>query len=222
MTENEIAEYLIAHPEFIAKYAGLLNVPSNAAKDGVTNRNIISLSNRQIPQLQQKIRNLENQLDAFLENGRRNEEIWDSLLRSSLALFEIMREDVSSEAISSTLRTHLNVEECRIFVLSTDQEKANEEEKTFANFITSLNKPRCLLETPEEAKHFTKSWILTSSAYVPLSIKNLIGILIFSSSDAQRFDPNIDTQFLERVGNIVSTIIENAYAHQNLALTQHG
>ena len=102
MTENEIAGYLRAHPEFIAKHIDLLNAHHNAEKGGVPDRKVISLSDRQIPQLQQKIRSLENKVDAFLENGRRNEAIWGALLSSSLALFKITREDVSPATISST------------------------------------------------------------------------------------------------------------------------
>ena len=221
MTENEIAEYLRAHPEFIAKHIDLLNAHHNAEKGGVPDRKVISLSDRQIPQLQQKIRSLENKVDAFLENGRRNEAIWGALLSSSLALFKITREDVSPATISSTLRTHLNIEECCIFMLSDNQEYASEEENIFANFIMSIDKPKCLIEAPEEIKHFSRSWMLASSAYIPLSAKGSVGVLIFSSTDAQKFDPNIDTQFLERVGHIVSTAIDNACAFQNESFTQH-
>ena len=221
MTENEIAEYLRAHPEFIAKHIDLLNAHHNAEKGGVPDRKVISLSDRQIPQLQQKIRSLENKVDAFLEIGRRNEAIWGALLSSSLALFKITREDVSPATISSTLRTHLNIEECRIFMLSDNQEYASEEENIFANFIMSIDKPKCLIEAPEEIKHFSRSWMLASSAYIPLSAKGSVGVLIFSSSDAQKFDPNIDTQFLERVGHIVSTAIDNACAFQYESFTQH-
>ena len=221
MTENGIAEYLRAHPEFIATHIDLLNASSNAEKRGAPDRKVISLSDRQIPQLQQKIRSLENKVDAFLENGRRNEAIWGALLSSSLALFKITREDVSPATISSTLRTHLNIEECRIFMLSDNQEYASEEENIFANFIMSIDKPKCLIEAPEEIKHFSRSWMLASSAYIPLSAKGSVGVLIFSSSDAQKLDPNIDTQFLERVGHIVSTAIDNACAFQNESFTQH-
>ena len=221
MTENEIAEYLRAHPEFIATHIDLLNASSNAEKRGAPDRKVISLSDRQIPQLQQKIRSLEKKVDAFLENGRRNEAIWGGLLSSSLELFKLTRKDVSSATISSTLRTHLSIEECRIFMLSDNQEYASDEETIFANFIISIDKPKCLIEAPEEIKHFTRSWMLASSAYIPLSAQGSVGILIFSSSDAQRFDPNIDTQFLERVGHIVSTVIDNAYAFHNEGFAQH-
>ena len=221
MTENEIAEYLKAHPEFIAKYLDPLSAPTSNKQNFTTDHKVIALADRQIPQLQQKIRTLESQIDVFLENGRRNEEIWDSILSSMVALFEIMPRDLSPEAISSVLRKHLNIEECRVFIFSANQENTSKEEKTFANFIIHTNGPRCLLVAPEETKHFTKSWLLTSSAYIPLSIKNSIGILIFSSSNEQKFDPSIDTQFLGRIGNIVSTAIDNAYAHQGSDFTQH-
>ena len=106
-------------------------------------------------------------------------------------------------------------------MLSDNQEYASEEENIFANFIMYIDKPKCLIEAPEEIKHFSRSWMLASSAYIPLSAKGSVGVLIFSSSDAQKFDPNIDTQFLERVGHIVSTAIDNACAFQNESFTQH-
>jgi uncharacterized protein YigA (DUF484 family) len=37
----------------------------------------------------------------------------------------------------------------------------------------------------------------------------LIGVLIFSSSDPLKFEPDMDVQFLKRIGELISTTVEN-------------
>jgi uncharacterized protein YigA (DUF484 family) len=90
-----------------------------------------------------------------------------------------------------------------------DTKKNSAEENIFANFISSMSKPECFPEPPIELKHLTSSWLLNSSAYVPISTLELIGVLIFSSTDPLKFEPDMDVQFLKRIGELISTTVEN-------------
>ncbi len=42
------------------------------------------------------------------------------------------------------------------------------------------------------------------------------GILIFSSADIDKYEPDVDTQFLERIGSVVSTILDHV-SHREIA-----
>ena len=208
MTEKDVIEYLENNPHFLAKQIEVFQKSSSA--DTGTNREekIISLSDRQVPQLQQKVR--------FLDNGRRNEKIWDSLLKTSLALFAIKYEHVTTKLIESTLCAQLAVDQCRIFITSRQTRQPNDKEKAILNFLATTDRPRCSIEPPKEVEQLTNSWRLSSSAYVPISSSNFQGILIFSSADIDKYEPDVDTQFLERIGGVVSTILDHV-SHREIA-----
>jgi uncharacterized protein YigA (DUF484 family) len=159
--------------------------------------------------MQQKIRLLENQIVDFLDNGRRNEKIWDSLLTTSLALFAIKHEHVTTKLIESTLCAQLAVERCRIFIVSRQTQQPNDKEKAILNFLATADGPRCSIEPPAAIEQLTNAWRLSSSAFVPISNDSFQGVLIFSSSDIDKYEPDVDTQFLVRIGNVVSTILEH-------------
>lgn len=209
MTEEDVIEYLENNPHILLKQIELFQKSSNTDTATTRDEKIISLSDRQVPQMQQKIRLLENQIVDFLDNGRRNEKIWDSLLTCSLALFAIKHEHLTTKLIESTLCVQLAVERCRIFIVSRQTQQPNDKEKAILNFLATADGPRCSIEPPAEIEQLTKAWRLSSSAFVPISSDNFQGVLIFSSSDIDKYEPDVDTQFLARIGNVVSTILEH-------------
>ena len=209
MTEEDVIEYLENNPHILLKQIELVQKSSDTDTATTRDEKIISLSDRQVPQMQQKIRLLENQIVDFLDNGRRNEKIWDSLLTSSLALFAIKHEHLTTKLIESTLCVQLAVERCRIFIVSRQTQQPNDKEKAILNFLATADGPRCSIEPPAEIEQLTKAWRLSSSAFVPISSSNFRGILIFSSADIDKYEPDVDTQFLERIGSVVSTILEH-------------
>lgn len=216
MTEKDVIAYLQRHPDFLVKHFDAFEKPSGM--DDATNRDekIISLSDRQVPQLQQKIRLLENQINDFLENGRRNEKLWDSLLKTSLALFEIKHEDVSVQLIESKLREQLDIEDCRIFTVSKHAWQPSQEESAILRFLDSIDEPKCFHEPPKEIEQLTIGGSLaSSSAYVPISTNVLRGVLIFRSSDKNAYEPNMNTEFLARIGSVVGAILEQL-SHRDL------
>ena len=217
MTEEDVIEYLENNPHILLKQIELFQQSSDA--DTATNRDekIISLSDRQVPQMQQKIRLLENQIVDFLDNGRRNEKIWDSLLTTSLALFSIKHEHVTTKLIESTLCAQLAIERCRIFIVSRQTQQPNNKEKAILSFLATADGPKCFIEPPAEIEQLTNAWMLASSAFVPISSDNFQGVLIFSSSDIDKYEPDVDTQFLVRIGSVVSTILEHV-SHRNIVV----
>lgn len=209
MTEEDVIEYLENNPHILLKQIELFQKPSDADTATTRDEKIISLSDRQVPQMQQKIRLLENQIVDFLDNGRRNEKIWDSLLTTSLALFAIKHEHVTTKLIESTLCAQLAIERCRIFIVSRQTQQPNDKEKAILSFLATADGPRCSIEPPAAIEQLTNAWRLSSSAFVPISNDSFQGVLIFSSSDIDKYEPDVDTQFLVRIGNVVSTILEH-------------
>ena len=209
MTEEDVIEYLENNPHILLKQIELFQKSPEADTATTRDEKIISLSDRQVPQMQQKIRLLENQIVDFLDNGRRNEKIWDSLLTTSLELFAIKHEHVTTKLLESTLCAQLAIERCRIFIVSRQTQQPNDKEKAILSFLATADGPRCSIEPPAAIEQLTNAWRLSSSAFVPISNDSFQGVLIFSSSDIDKYEPDVDTQFLVRIGNFVSTILEH-------------
>jgi uncharacterized protein YigA (DUF484 family) len=209
MEKIDVIDYLISHPDFFTDNQDLLHSFQNFEQTKIHGSNVLSLSSRQIPQLQQKVRALEGQINEFVNTGERNQKIWESILNFTLNLLRIDKKSTDFGQISSLLCEHFNLDKCKIFTVPRDTKKNSAEENIFANFISSMSKPECFPEPPIELKHLTSSWLLNSSAYVPISTLELIGVLIFSSSDPLKFEPDMDVQFLKRIGELISTTVEN-------------
>ena len=209
MEKIDVIDYLISHPDFFTDNQDLLHSFQNFEQTKIHGSNVLSLSSRQIPQLQQKVRALEGQINEFVNNCERNQKIWESILNFTLNLLRIDKKSTDFGQISSLLCENFNLDKCKIFTVPRDTKKNSAEENIFANFISSMSKPECFPEPPIELKHLTSSWLLNSSAYVPISTLELLGILIFSSSDPLKFEPDMDVQFLKRIGELISTTVEN-------------
>ena len=208
MEKIDVIDYLISHPDFFTDNQDLLNSFQNCEQPKIHGNNVLSLSSRQLPKLQQKIRTLEGQINEFINNAQRNQKKWESILNFTLNLLRVDKKSLSFDLISSLLCEHFNLDECRIFTVSREPKENSAEENIFANFISSMSKPECFPEPPIELEHLTSSWLLDSSAYVPVSTLELIGVLIFSSSDSFKFQPNMDVQFLKIIGELISTAAE--------------
>ena len=89
MEKIDVIDYLISHPDFFTDNQDLLHSFQNFEQTKIHGSNVLSLSSRQIPQLQQKVRALEGQINEFVNNGERNQKIWESILNFTLNLLRI-------------------------------------------------------------------------------------------------------------------------------------
>ena len=78
LAEEQIGEYLVAHPEFFERHPGVLarlRLPHQRGSAAV------SLVERQVLVLREKHETLEHKLQELIENGRANDAIYDRVHR---------------------------------------------------------------------------------------------------------------------------------------------
>ena len=82
------------------------------------------------------------------------------------------------------------------------------EMKMFESLFQS-GKPRCgqIRDTQRDYLFGKDTVEIGSAALTPLGTKGSLGILAIGASDAQRFTPGMSTDFLTRVGEIVSVAL---------------
>ncbi len=203
MKAENVAEYLQKNPGFFNEHAGLLTELVLPHPHG---GRTISLSERQLLVLRERVKELEKKLFDWMEIARENEALQDKVHQYTLALFGADALAALQDIATRNLREIFSVPHATIRLWQEQPPRAE-----VMNFAEQLTKPVCV----HQAVHDTQSWFgesaehLRSFAYLPLHMNGqTIGMLILASEDAQRFYPEMGTVFLQRIAELVSSAVQ--------------
>lgn len=204
MKAENVAEYLKNNPDFFETNAELLLeliVPHPYG--GRT----ISLSERQMLVLRERVKELEKKLHEWMEIARENDALQDKVHKYTLALLAIHDLETMQDVATRNLRDIFAIPHAVIH-LWKEQPPSTE----VIAFADQNLKPVCA----HHAVYDTQTWFgegaghLRSFAYLPLrNNSQSIGLLILASEDAQRFYPEMGTVFLSRIAETVSAIVRS-------------
>lgn len=203
MKAENVAAYLKDNPDFFESHAELLQelvIPHPYG--GRT----ISLSERQMLLLRERVKELEKKLHEWMEIARENDALQAKVHQFTLALLAV--HDVATlQAIAIRNLNEIFAVPHAVIHLWKEQPPSTE----VIAFADQNQKPVCA----HQAVHDTQSWFdenaqhLRSFAYLPLrNNSQSIGLLILASEDAQRFYPEMGTVFLSRIAEIVSGLVQ--------------
>ncbi len=211
MNADDVVRYLREHPDFLAHHGELfteLTVPHPHGGQA------ISLAERQLHALREKIRQLEGKLAELIRFGEENDEISDKVHRFSLALLEAPDYESLRHALFHNMREDFAVPQValRIWnsVIRHDSDDFAEVSEAVRFLAGDLHQPYCgapgNIEVVgwfgEAAPH------VRSVALVPLRRQTqVIGLLVLGSEEAERFYAEMGTLYLGRIGELVSTAV---------------
>lgn len=208
MNAEEVANYLRDHPEFFNAYADVLALIT--LPDPHTGR-AISITEKQMLTLRDKLRALEAKLGELILFGKENDEISAKVHGLAAALIAAPDETTVVRVLYSHLGGAFAVPHimARLWAGVADTSSlftpANDAACAFAG---TLQKPYC---GPAEGQA-SLAWFgdaaaqLRSMAQVPLRNANGIcaGLLVMASEEPHRFYPELGTLYLERIGDLAS------------------
>jgi hypothetical protein len=203
MKADNVAEYLQKNPEFFNEHAEILaEITIPHPHGGRT----ISLSERQMLVLRERVKELEKKLHEWMEIARENEALQDKVHQYTLALIGTHDLLTLQEVATRKLREIFSVPHAVIHLWQ--EQPPTTEVMAFADQHT---RPVCA----HQPVHDTKTWFgenaehLRSFAYLPLRNETQsIGMLILASEDAQRFYPEMGTVFLHRIAEMASKAVQ--------------
>jgi uncharacterized protein YigA (DUF484 family) len=210
-----VARYLQVHPEFLEQYAELvsqLHIPSPHGDKA------ISISERQISTLREKVRQLESKLAELIRFGEENDIIGAKVHRLAVAL--LAAGDFA--AVLSVLYAHLGGAfavphvALRFWELPPvgDSAEFAPLDATARDFAIGLAHPYCGPTAGQDAAHwFGESGShVRSLALVPLRHDGVtFGALVLASEEAHRFYVEMGTLYLTRIGDLaVAAILRTA------------
>jgi uncharacterized protein YigA (DUF484 family) len=213
ITEDDIANYLANTPDFFLRHAELLAAVQFTSPH--SNR-AVSLQERQAEMLREKIKSLEQRIMEMIRHGSENVMLSDKILRWAHSLLMVSDLHALPASIEQDIQDQFSVPQVGIRLWGVDPEyigltAAKEVSDDAKVFATSLMEPFCGLNTGFEAVSWlTDPGTVTSLALIPLregatgSMTPAFGLLVLASPDPHRFHSGMGTDFLARIGELVS------------------
>ena len=214
ITEDDIVDYLANTPDFFERHAQLLAQVQLTSPHG--NR-AVSLQERQAQMLRDKIKALEHRVMDMVRHGTENAVTADRLHAWTCGLLASRDLRGMPTRIAGELKSIFFVAQTAIKVWDCDRTYAGEAFARGASddakaLAASLAEPYCGLNTGFDA---AAAWLedprgALSIALIPLRAAPgtpPFGLLVLASPDAQRFNAEIGTHFLERIGELASAAL---------------
>ncbi|KAF1042309.1 MAG: hypothetical protein GAK35_02787 [Herbaspirillum frisingense] len=208
-----IAEYLLDHPHFFEEHAELLSTIKLTSP--VMGR-AVSLQERQMEILREKIRVQELHMADLMRIAQENDEITNKFQAWSRALLLTRNEADLPRVLADQLKEIFHVPQVTVRLWNLGETHADswatqsvsEDARIFAN---GLSAPFCGPNKEFEAATWLEdSASVKSVAILPLRVgasPDAFGLLVLGSSDANRFTSDMGTDFLTRIGETASAAL---------------
>jgi len=214
--EQVVAQYLQRNPDFFERHPQLLarmrvQHPRNAAT--------VSLIERQVEVLREKQQSQEQKLAEFVRVARANNLLAEKVHRFTRRLLRTTSRVQALAEIESSLREDFETFTAVMLLAGT---RPTTEPDTSVRFLVHVNaedaayrsfealfaagKPRCgqIRDTQREFLFGTEAPGIGSVALIPLGGQNASGLLALGSVDRERFHPGMSTEFLARMGELIT------------------
>lgn len=206
----DIAEYLTSHPDFFNQHAELLASLHIPHPHGT---HAISITERQVLSLRDKVRLLEGKLTDLIQFGEENDAISEKIHKLAVDLMGATNLYALLGALDSHLHEGFAVPHSalRIWCLPSDGnlsalEPVSDDLRNQADIhrhpaCGPLKYDEALAWFGEPAAH------LRSFAAIPLRGDKSCGLLVLASEDPKRFYPEMGGLYLERLGQLLGAAI---------------
>lgn len=217
ITEDDIADYLVHTPAFFERHAELLATIQLTSPHG---QRAVSLQERQMEMLRERIRGLEKKIVEMIRNGQDNVAIADRLHRWTRALMLTADAAELPAVLLRELKQQFLVPQAGLRLWGIDAAHAgsafasgvSEDAKSFA---ASLTQPYCGANNGFEAARWLAddggdATATASLALVPLrraGAEAPFGLLVLGSPDPTRYSADMATDFLARLGEVAGAAL---------------
>lgn len=219
VSEEVLVDYLMRHPDFFERHAGVLTrlrIPHDRGNQ------TISLVERQVQALRDKNQQLEAKIHEFVNIAQGNDALSTKIHKLSCRLVGAHGAAQVLEALEGSLREDFGASHWLMVCLRSDVpelsrlttrhlrliERGAGELKPFETFFES-NKPRCgqIRDSQREYLFGKDAAEIGSAALVPLGLGAEYGLLAIGSNETERFQSTMSTDFLTRIGELVSAAV---------------
>ena len=211
MKSEEVARYLHDHPEFFDQYADMLALVT--LPDPHSGR-AISITEKQLFNLRDKVRTLESKLVELIGFGEENDAISGKVHELAVALIAATDQPTVVRALYSHLGGAFAVPHVTLRLWGAGQGSGHEFDAVadaVKAFASNLQRPYCGTVTGQESLAWFGESVahLRSMTQVPLRESGGVsfGLLVMASEEPHRFYPELGTLYLERIGELAAAAV---------------
>ncbi len=220
LDEQQVADYLLQHPEFFNNNAAMLNdlhIPHVAGS-------AVSLIERQVFALREKNKYFEDKLQEMVEAVHDNQRLNMSLQRLAVNLFMVDSMDDVIATVLEELRHKLQVDFVSIWLFSEDADRLEQQSQRYiskqafgSQVLAKVIENRAiqcgrLQGEPLDILFGEEAPQVASAAVLPLSMADTFGLLAVGSRDEQHYHPGMGTDYLTQLGELVSAAMRQYVA----------
>ena len=218
ITEDDIANFLANTPDFFERHAELLATVQLSSGHG---GRAVSLQERQAGMLREKIKGLEMRVVDMIRHGQDNEVIAAKVQSWTRELLQIVHARDLPAAVVQGVISGFQVPQAAIRVWDVNGIFSGESFATGVSadvktFATSLEAPYCGLNSGFEVVNWLPEPELAQSvALMPLradTASPVSGLLVLASTDPERFDSEMATDFLQSLGDLAGAALSRLRA----------
>jgi uncharacterized protein len=238
MNDREVADYLLANPDFFVEHAELLASIKLGNPHG---KAAVSLQERQMEMLREKNKHLELRLSELLRYGHENDSIAAKMVHWATHVLAERDPHALPRLIAEQLRHEFDVPQAALrlwdvaeaYAQASFAKHTGEEVRIFAN---SLEVPYCGANTGFEAAqwldgaHGGAEGGADGSEAAPQSVAivalrkrvtaeerdpsgEAFGLLVLGSTDPRRFHDGMATDLLRKIGTLASAALTRLLPH---------
>ena len=201
-----VADYLTRHPNFFNDFPALLadiHVPHPHGTHAV------SMGERQLISIRDKVRLLENKLAELIQFGEENDGISEKLHALTLALLAAPHPQAVVGVLNLHLRDGFAVPHyaLRVWDLPEDDLAITQPvPQAVQDAVAALSLPVCGALAVSDAREWFGEIAphLRSFATIPLSYQGSMGVLVLASEEPNRFYASMGTLYLTRLGQVLA------------------
>jgi uncharacterized protein YigA (DUF484 family) len=221
ITEDDIANYLVHTPGFFERHAQLLSSVQLTSPHG---QRAVSLQERQMEMLRDKIKGLERRIMEMIRHSQENEAIAQRLHHWVRAVLMTHDDADLPTVLLDELQRGFLIPQAAVRVWDTPAKAVREALRALPaaqavsddvrSFAASLSLPYCGMNAGFEAsKWMEDSGTVTSLAMIPLHHEgHTYGLLVLGSPDPTRYTADMGVDFLQQVGETTSAALARLLA----------
>ena len=218
--EQSIASYLQRNPDFFERHQAVL---ARLRLPHVRGGSTISLVERQIEVLREKLSTLEGKLAELLRVARANDALSERLHRFTRRMLRAMPRDEALSRIEAGLREDFEAFQAVLVMIGEPSQapatprfvravSASDPNLKSFESLFATGKPRCgqARDSQREFLFGPEGPEMGSVALVPLGMKGSMGLLALGSADRERFHQAMSTEFLARLAELITEALSGS------------
>lgn len=205
--EQTVIEFLRDNPDFFERHPRVLNAIELPHDTGEA----VSLVKRQVETLREQVEVYRGRLESLIAVARENESLNTRLHQLTLTLIDTLDFGEVLTVLQDRLQGDFGADAVELHIFSSTEanKETNPELDGFREYVDAGG-PFCG-RLPDERLNYlfgADADRIRSSALIPIAGEGLLGLLAIGSGDPDRYHPEIGTDYLSRLGEIVSKTLE--------------